>query len=139
MAKHIPAFTGVMLGLLCISASAYAASVAAEQSSRSVAGVQKVINMLTDMSATAKKEKNEEEIAFGKFTVWCKQETASLAKEIKENGETIELLETEIGKLTQDVAALGEAIGELSDNVAKYEADVKSETAQREKDHAAFL
>jgi len=91
------------------------------------------------MSATAKKEKNEEEIAFGKFTVWCKQETASLAKEIKENGETIELLETEIGKLTQDVAALGEAIGELSDNVAKYEADVKSETAQREKDHAAFL
>jgi len=41
--------------------------------------------------------------------------------------------------LKQDVAALGEAIGELSDNVAKYEADVKSETAQREKDHAAFV
>merc|ERR1712129_434871 len=130
---------GVMLGLLCISASASAASVAAEQSSRSVAGVQKVISMLTDMSATAKKEKNDEEIAFGKFTVWCKQETASLAKEIKENGETIELLETEIGKLKQDVAELGEAIGELSDNVAKYNADVKSETVQREKDHAAFL
>jgi len=112
---------------------------AAVQSSRSVAGVQKVISMLNDMSATAKKEMNDEEIAFGKFTVWCKQETASLAKEIKENGETIEMLEAEIGKLKQDVAALGEAIGELSDNVAKYEADVKSETAQREKDHAAFV
>lgn len=95
--------------------------------------------MLQDMSATAKKEKNDEEIAFAKFTVWCKQETASLAKEIKENGESIEMLETEIGKLTQDIAALGDAIGELSDNVAKFNADVKSETAQREKDHAAFL
>jgi len=49
------------------------------------------------------------------------------------------LLETEIGKLNQDVAGLGEAIGKLNDNVAKYQADVKSETAQREKDHAAFL
>jgi len=88
--------------------------------------------MLQDMSATAKKEKNDEEIAFAKFTVWCKQETASLAKEIKENGESIEMLETEIGKLTQDIAALGDAIGELSDNVAKFNADVKSETAQRE-------
>jgi len=113
--------------------------VAAVQSVTSVSGVQKVISMLTDMSATAKKEKNDEEIAFGKFTVWCDQETTSLAKEIKENGETIELLETEIGKLNQDVAGLGEAIGKLNDNVAKYQADVKSETAQREKDHAAFL
>merc|ERR1719410_2030463 len=111
----------------------------ATQSASSIAGVQKVISMLNDMSATAKKEKNDEEIAFGKFTVWCDQETASLTKEIKENGETIELLETEIGKLKQDVAELGESIAELSDNVAKYQADVKSETAQREKDHAAFL
>merc|ERR1719191_735772 len=49
------------------------------------------------------------------------------------------MLEAEIDKLTQDVAALGEAIGELDGNVAKYNADVKSETVQREKDHAAFL
>merc|ERR1719410_452669 len=89
--------------------------------------------------ATSKKEKNDEEIAFGKFTVWCEQETTSLAKEIKENGESIEMLEAEIDKLTQDVAALGEAIGELNDNVAKYKADLKSETVQREKDNAAFL
>jgi len=112
---------------------------AATQSARSIAGVQKVINMLEDMSATAKKEKNDEEIAFGKFTVWCKQETASLKREIKQNGETIALLEAQIDKLTQDVAALGEAIEKLDANVAKYNADVKSETAQREKDHAAFL
>jgi len=95
--------------------------------------------MLEDMSATAKKEKNDEEIAFGKFTVWCKQETASLEREIKQNGETIALLEAQIDKLTQDVAALGEAIEKLDANVAKYNADVKSETAQREKDHVAFL
>merc|ERR1719507_2686615 len=82
---------------------------------------------------------NDEEIAFGKFTVWCKQETASLGKEIKYNGETIESLETEIGKLTQEVAALGKAIGELSANVEKFNGQIKMETAQREKDHADFL
>jgi hypothetical protein len=139
MAHHVPALAGVVFGLLFVSASASAASVAVTQSARSVAGVQKVIAMLTDMSATAKKEKNDEEIAFGKFTIWCKQETASLAKEIKENGETIESLETEIEKLVQDVAGLGDAIAELDDNVATYTADLKSETVQREKDHAAFL
>jgi len=118
---------------------ATSASVAAMQSSQNQGGVQKVIKMLEDMSATAKKEMADEQVAFGKFTVWCKQETASLAKEIKENGESIEMLGTEIGKLTQEVEELGEAIKGLQDGVAKDEADVKSETAQREKDHAAFL
>ena len=139
MAQHASAFAGVMFSLLCVSVMASSALDAATQSARSIAGVQKVINMLEDMSATAKKEKNDEEIAFGKFTVWCKQETASLKREIKQNGETIALLEAQIDKLTQDVAALGEAIEKLDANVAKYNADVKSETAQREKDHAAFL
>jgi len=139
MAQHASAFAGVMFSLLCVSVMASSALDAATQSARSIAGVQKVINMLEDMTATAKKEKNDEEIAFGKFTVWCKQETASLKREIKQNGETIALLEAQIDKLTQDVAALGEAIEKLDANVAKYNADVKSETAQREKDHAAFL
>jgi len=128
-----------MFSLLCVSSMATSASVAAMQSFQTQGGVQKVIKMLEDMSATAKKEMADEQVAFGKFTVWCKQETASLAKEIEENGESIEMLGTEIGKLTQEVEELGEAIKGLQDGVAKDEADVKSETAQREKDHAAFL
>jgi len=128
-----------MFSLLCVSSMATSASVAAMQSLQTQGGVQKVIKMLEDMSATAKKEMADEQVAFGKFTVWCKQETASLANEIKENGESIEMLGTEIGKLTQEVEELGEAIKGLQDGVAKDEADVKSETAQREKDHAAFL
>lgn len=139
MTQHTPLLAGVMFSLLCVSSMATSASVAAMQSYQTQGGVQKVIKMLEDMSATAKKEMADEQVAFGKFTVWCKQETASLAKEIKENGESIEMLGTEIGKLTQEVEELGEAIKGLQDGVAKDEADVKSETAQREKDHAAFL
>jgi len=139
MTQHTPLLAGVMFSLLCVSSMATSASVAAMQSFQTQGGVQKVIKMLEDMSATAKKEMADEQVAFGKFTVWCKQETASLAKEIKENGESIEMLGTEIGKLTQEVEELGEAIKGLQDGVAKDEADVKSETAQREKDHAAFL
>lgn len=139
MTQHTPLLAGVMFSLLCVSSMATSASVAAMQSFQTQGGVQKVIKMLEDMSATAKKEMADEQVAFGKFTVWCKQETASLAKEIEENGESIEMLGTEIGKLTQEVEELGEAIKGLQDGVAKDEADVKSETAQREKDHAAFL
>jgi len=139
MAQHVPVLAGILFSLISFSVLASSTEVSATQSARSIAGVQKVIGMLNDMLATSKKEKNDEGIAFGKFTVWCEQETASLAKEITENGEAIEMLEAEIGKLTQEVAGLGDAIAELDGNVAKYNADVKSETVQREKDHAAFL
>jgi len=125
-----------ILGLV-VGASAGAA--ATLQAERSIAGVQKVINMLSEMSATAKKEKNDEEIAFGKFTTWCAHEIAGLEKEIKKNGENIELYSSEISKLLSDVAALGDSIGKLSSDVASFNSDVKSETAEREKDHAAYL
>jgi len=105
----------------------------------SVAGVQKVIQMLNDMSASRSNKKNDEEIAFAKFTTWCSQETSSLKKEINTNSADIESLDAEIAKLTHDVQVLGKEIGELSDNVVKFKAEVKSETAQRERDHAAFL
>jgi hypothetical protein len=110
-----------------------------QQKALSVAGVQKVIQMLTDMLATAKQEKNDEEVAFAKFTTWCTEEKASLTKEIAKNAEDIDLLTTEIAKLESDIGALGEAIAGLQESIASDQASVKTETSEREKSHADYL
>jgi hypothetical protein len=102
------------------------------------AAVQKVIQMLQDMVATAKKEKHEEEVKFAEFSTFCTGETADLKKEIASAAEQIELLVSEIGKLESDVSGLGKDIAKLSSDVASMEGDVKAQTAQREKEHTAY-
>jgi len=100
--------------------------------------VQKVISMLEGMAATAKQEKNEEEVAFAKFSTWCDMESVNLQKEIKKDGESLESLTAEIGQLTSDVKGLGKAIGKLEKGITSDEADKKAADEQRKKDHASF-
>merc|ERR1719421_2360871 len=109
------------------------------QDAASNAAVQKVIQMLQDMQATAKKEKQEEAVKYAEFETFCKNEIADLKEDIKKAAEQIELLTSEIEKLTSDVEVLGKEIAELQSDVAGFEADLKAQTAQREKDHADFV
>jgi len=101
--------------------------------------VQKVIQMLGDMNAKCKQEKSDEQIAFAEFGTWCQHEKVNLAASIKKGGESIELLSASIQKLATEAKVLGEEIAKLQSNVADYEADMKASTAQRAKDHAAFV
>jgi len=119
--------------LVCLLASAGAV----EQTS--VAAVQKVIQMLGDMSAKCKQEKSDEQVGFAEFSTWCKMESANLKDNIKEGAESIELLTASIGKLGNEAKTLGEEISKLQNNVAEYEADMKASKNQRAKDHEAFL
>jgi len=105
----------------------------------SSAALQKVIQMLGDMSAKAKQEKNDEEVAFAEFTTWCTMEQANLKKSIKKGGETIELLSSEITKLTTEAKILGEEIAKLNSDIADYEANIKSSTKQRAKENKESL
>merc|ERR1719261_2159186 len=79
-------------------------------SDRSVAAVQKVIQMLGDMSAKAKDEKNKEQVAFAEFETWCKMEIPQMKKGIAKAAESIDLLNAEIAKLTTEAKVLGEEI-----------------------------
>jgi len=117
----------------------FATLLACAHADESVAAVQKVIQMLGDMSAKCKQEKNAEEVAFAEFSTWCGAEKVSLKKSIKKGGESIELLTGEINKLGVEAKVLGKEIGQLQSDVGTYEADIKSSTAQRAKDHKAFL
>merc|ERR1719326_2575009 len=110
----------------------------AEQDS-SVAAVQKVIQMLGDMSAKCKQEKADEQVAMAEFETWCKMEQAQLKENIKKGGESIELLTASVDKLGNEAKVLGEEISKLQSNVAEYEADMKAATKQRAADHEAFL
>jgi len=103
------------------------------------AGVQKVIDMLEDMSVTTKKEKQEAEVQFAAFTTWCSKEGAELKKAITENGANIQRTSAQVGKLDSDVTELGQSIGQLQDDVSGHTADKEAAEAQRKKDNAAYL
>jgi len=124
------------LSLAALLVQTHAAS---QSTAASISAVHKVIQMLEDMSATAKKEKMNEEVEYAKFSTWCANEQPSLAAEIKANGEQLELLQTATAKLDSDVKDLGATIAELQNTVGEHAANQKAQTAQREKDHADFL
>jgi hypothetical protein len=66
------------------------------------AGITKVIQMLGDMSAKSKQEKNKEQVAFAEFQTWCKMEIPQTQKSIAKAAENIDLLNAEIAKLTSE-------------------------------------
>jgi len=109
------------------------------ESSRSVAAVQKVIQMLQDMEAKSKQEKNDEQVAMAKFETWCKMEIPQTKKSIAKAAEMIELLNAEIAKLTVEAKVLGEEIAKLQANVASFESEKAAATAQREKDNKNYI
>jgi hypothetical protein len=106
---------------------------------QSIGGVQKVIQMLDDMSAKAKQEKNQEQVAMAEFETWCKMEIPQTKKSIAKAAENIELLNAAIAKGTTEAKVLGEEIGKLQADVASYESEKKAATAQREKDSKAYI
>lgn len=116
----------------------FAAGHAADQHSSNNA-VQKIIQMLNDMSAKAKQEKRDEEVEFAKFKTFCAGGKPALKKKIAKSSERIETLTAEIGVLGSEAKSLGENVAKLQSDVTNFEADKKESVAQREKDHAAFL
>jgi hypothetical protein len=106
---------------------------------QSVGGVQKVIQMLGDMSAKAKEEKNKEQVAMAEFETWCKMEIPQTKKSIAKAAESIELLNAAIAKGTTEAKVLGEEISKLQADVASFESEKKAATAQREKDNKAYI
>jgi len=121
--------------LLCGLAGQAAAEVG---SAASVAGVEKVIQMLTDMTAKGMQEKKDEQVAFAEFKTWCTQEKADLTSQIKKGAEEIEMLTASIGQLGSDITTLSDNIAQLQADETKFTSERAASKAQREKDHAEF-
>merc|ERR1719487_2333337 len=91
------------------------------------------------MQAKAKQEKKAEEVAFAEFQTWCKMEIPQTQKAIAKSAENIELLDANIAKMNAEAKVLGEEIGKLQTDVSNFNSEKKKATAQREKDHAAYV
>eukprot|EP00928_Gymnodinium_smaydae_P054004 TRINITY_DN37857_c0_g1_i1.p1 TRINITY_DN37857_c0_g1~~TRINITY_DN37857_c0_g1_i1.p1 ORF type:complete len:723 (-),score=210.08 TRINITY_DN37857_c0_g1_i1:141-2309(-) len=130
-----------MQSTMKLASSLALVAIAAEASDLRSAGpgITKVVSMLNDMAATAKKEKQEEEVAFAKFQTFCGDESARLKKEISANGQEVEVLSSGIASLQSDAKTLGGAVAELQTSVSAFEADRTKQTKQRKEDNAAFL
>jgi len=114
-------------------------AVSAAKTDASGAGLAKVIQMLTDMTAAAKTEMHDEEVAFATFSTWCQEESSSLKKEIASDAEEIESLAANEGKLRSDAETLAGEIAELNANVERFETERKGHDDQRDKDNKEFL
>jgi len=128
-------FRTLLLALLVVSPAICAGA----DSERSVAAVQKVLGMLGDMAAKVKLERNEEQVAFAEFETWCKMEVPQTKKSIARAAETIDLLNSEIAKLTAEAKVLGEEIAKLNKDVASFTEEKKESEDQREKDNKAYI
>lgn len=124
---------------LCAALSvALAASDSMSLSMQSPA-IAKVIQMMGDMQAKAKKEKADEEVAYAEFGQWCKMEQAKLTKSVAKQASQIEELGSSIEKLTDEAKKLGEDVGKLQGQIATHEADMKGHKNDRAKEHATYL
>jgi hypothetical protein len=99
----------------------------------------KVVQMLGSMNMKAKKEKNQEEVAFSKFKTWCSEETATLKNDITADAQEIEAFSAEIEELKISIGEHGNEIENLEANIQGFEADKQEATEERKKTHVEFL
>jgi len=124
--------------IIALFLTTVAGSSAAEVQAQ-VTPVQKVIQMLNDMMAKGKAEKEDEQVRFATFTQFCKSTTT-------EKNQAIETTSAEIDDLTADIASYGEEIMTKEKEIAQHDDDIgawtkeKEEAAYaREKEHADFV
>jgi len=101
--------------------------------------VQKVVEMLSDMLAKGKKEKQDEQVRFAAFKQFCVSTTAEKQKNIALGKEEAEALEAEIAKAGADAAEASTAISGLDSDVAAWTEDLARTKEEREKEHASYM
>lgn len=104
-----------------------------------VTPTQKVVQLLENMVAKGKAEKQAEEVQFATYSQWCTDEKAKTSKNIDEAAETIELLSAQIGKHKTEAAKLGRQITKDEQDIATYEGDIKASTKVRGIERDDFL
>jgi len=111
----------------------------------SVTPIQKVLQMMAEALKKGKKEKNEEEVEFTKFKVFCEEVLDDKTKAIAEATKKIEQLQADIEKAESDVQVLSDEIKEHEADVTQWEADLEeakkiraSEKADYDATHADY-
>merc|ERR1719335_261366 len=101
--------------------------------------VQKVLEMMNEMLAKGKAEKEAETKVFEEYAEWVDDKTQEAGFTIKTAKADIEELTAEAEKADADVADLSEKIAELDAQIAGWEADQKAATELRDSEKAEYL
>jgi len=114
------------------------ALVAHDAQAASVTPIEKVIQMLEDMMAKSKQEKEDEEVRFASFSTWCDNTKSSKATAIKKGAASLESLAADIQKADADAMAAANAIAALEKDIGIWEKDKADATAARTKAKADY-
>merc|ERR1719399_1563780 len=101
--------------------------------------VKKVVEMLTDMLAKGKKEKQDEMVRFAAFKQFCESTSAEKTKNIAVAKDQIEQLQATIAKAQADVTEITKYVAGLDSDMATWTDDLARTKAEREKAHALYL
>jgi len=117
------------LGLLVLAAPAQA---------NEVTPVQKAVEMLHGMLATAKTGMNEEQVQYSGFKQFCNDATYEKQQRIQEGDEKMEVLHAHIQKFDTEAERLGHEIAAHEEDIGTWEGEVKTATEERAVQHKDF-
>merc|ERR1719395_115272 len=103
-----------------------------------VTPIQKVIQMLTDMQAKGKSEKQDEAARFAECKTFCKDTAWDKTTNIKTATAAIEQLSADIDKGASDAAEAAKAISQLDADLTAWKNDITVQTRERNEAKAVF-
>merc|ERR1719395_475113 len=103
-----------------------------------VTPIQKVIQMLTDMQAKGKAEKEAEAASFAEYKTFCKDTAWDKTTSIKTATAAIEQLSADIDKGASDAAEGAKAISTLDADITAWKKDITVQTRERSEAKAVF-
>jgi len=106
--------------------------------SAKVTPMEKVISLLTDLSAKVAAEGAKEAAQYDKFACFCKEQADEKLYAIEKSDAKIADLKAEIKQLTTAIADLNSDISDLSKQISSLEKEIDEKTKKREKQHANY-
>merc|ERR1719159_1463132 len=100
--------------------------------------VKKVVEMLSDMLAKGKKEKQDEMVRFAAYKQFCESTAAEKAKNIATAKEEIDQLSATIAKAQADVVEITKYVAGLESDVATWSDDLARTTEERAKEKKEY-
>lgn len=105
---------------------------------QAVTPVERVISLLTKLSAQVQEEGKAEAESYDKFACFCKDEADKKVYVIAKSDKLINELKTDIEALTGEIAALDDEAATLAKSIEDEEATQKKNTEARNKEHEEY-
>merc|ERR1719498_1729810 len=100
--------------------------------------MEKVVEMMTEMTVKAQDDKKAEEVEFAAYSQHCANNDARTEGEIEEAEAQREKLEGEKAKAEGDVKALAQEIKEFQQDITEFQARQDEVKATREAEHKEY-